>query len=103
MIYVNSEAKKDKAGDILYLLASTNPEHFSKFWSKSLNTVFKVKQEEIVHLLGTTFSGGLIIIWCSSEYLWQEDVCVWDYVNINYIVCVHCIKKELQCDSLMCF
>lgn len=52
VIYVNSEAKKDKAGDILYLLASTNPEHFSKFWSKSLNTVFKVKQEEIVHLLG---------------------------------------------------
>lgn len=33
--------------------------------------VFKqtlLKQEEMVHLWGTIFSGGLICIWCSSEY-----------------------------------
>lgn len=30
-------------------------------------------KEEIVHLIGTIFSGGLIHIWFSSEYLWQKD------------------------------
>ncbi len=26
-----------------------------------------------MHLLGTIFSGGLIHIWCSSEYLGQQN------------------------------
>lgn len=30
-------------------------------------------KEEILHLIGTIFSGGLIHIWFSSEYLWQKD------------------------------
>lgn len=33
------------------------------------------KQEEVVDLLGTIFSSGLIPIWCSSE---QDGVCVCD-------------------------
>ncbi len=32
-----------------------------------------------MHLLGTSFNCGLIHIWCSSEYLWQQDnVCGMD-------------------------
>lgn len=35
------------------------------------------KQEEIVHSSATTFSGVLIHMWCSCEYLWQQDsICV---------------------------
>ncbi len=32
-----------------------------------------LKQEYIVYLLGTIFSCRLIHIWCSSEYLQQQD------------------------------
>ena len=51
-----------------------------------------LQQEEMVHLLGTIISGGLIHIWCCSEYLWQQDgVCetesVWSTV---------CVWKEIR-------
>ncbi len=46
-----------------------------------------LKHEEIVHLLGTIFSGGLIHIY-SSEYLSQQDG-VRGIESKNYSVCVH--------------
>lgn len=31
------------------------------------------QKEKRLNLLGTTFSGGLIHVLCSSEYFWQQD------------------------------
>ncbi len=51
-------------------------ERLTNFLKQLGTAVFQqllLKQEEILHLLGTIFSGGLIHIWCSSEYLQQQD------------------------------
>ena len=49
------------------------------------------KQEEIVHSSGTTFSSVLIHMWCSCEYLWQQDS-----------VCVHADDEEDISDFNTC-
>lgn len=56
----------------LKLLVITEDVNFQKV-SISKNSWQKNK----VHLLGTIFNGGLIHLWCSSEYFKQRDgVCV---------------------------
>ncbi len=40
---------------------------------QSKQLLIVVLTEEIVHLFGTIFSGGLIHIWSSGEYLGQQD------------------------------
>ncbi len=42
-----------------------------------------------MHLLQTIFSGGLIHIWCCTEYFGAEGRCMYNSVKINYSVCVH--------------
>ncbi len=42
------------------------------FLKQLLTVVLSIKQEEIVHLLGTISSSGWIHIWCCSEYLGQQ-------------------------------
>ena len=40
-----------------------------------------------VYLLGTIFSGGLMHIWSSLEYL--HVFSMWDQMKVNYSVCFH--------------
>ncbi len=65
-----------------------------------------LEQGDIVHLLRITFSGGLIHIWCSSEFLGQQDgVCGIESNKLQCVcvcVCVLMIMKEhvTQCNSV---
>ena len=60
----------------------------------------------MLFLGGTIFSGGLIHIFCSSEYFQQDSVCLGLSPNKLQCMCVHgeetCHPVQ-QCDSLMCF
>jgi len=45
-----------------------------------------------VHLMGTIFSGGLIHIWCSPEYLGQQISAV--VLSQNKLQCVSVVIKH---------
>ncbi len=46
-----------------------------------------LNQEEMVHLLGTIFSGGLIHMWYSSVIFWQQDgVLTW--LKLYFLFCI---------------
>lgn len=64
----------DRAGNILYICQCEQIAYITKIQIYSFS-----ESQETGHLFGTVFSCGLINIWCSSHYLWQQDsICVTD-------------------------
>lgn len=59
-----------------------------------------LKQEKVLHLLGTTFSCGLIHIWCASQQLWNPD-CVEINSQKPTVFFFMVINSSAQCVSIV--